>query len=175
MDGIARDGRDRWCRLFNPSPRHPCRNKKSLNSKNDDLQGNTETHCVQTTVFLILKVVIFCPTDRLVSKSFVKHTALRRLLISSVLPRHPRQNKNSFSSCAASCKGNTETRCAQTTVFLILPAGLAGPADRFARKSFAADARRGRGCQSAKRDAYLAKGRWREATVGLLFPSSDIP
>ena len=87
---------------------------------------------------------IFCPEDRLTSKSFVKHTALRRLLISSVLPRHPRQNKSSLSSCAASCKGNTETRCAQTTVFLILPPGLAGPADRFARKSFAADAGGGR-------------------------------
>ena len=83
---------------------------------------------------------IFCPEDRLTSKSFVKHTALRRLLISSVLPRHLRQNKSSRSSCAAGCKGNTETRCAQTTVFLILPPGLAGPADRFARKSFAADA-----------------------------------
>ena len=45
---------------------------------------------------------IFCPEDRLTSKSFVKHTALRRLLISSVLPRHPRQNKSSLSSCAAS-------------------------------------------------------------------------
>ena len=94
-------------RLFNPSPRHPCRNKKSLTSK-----------------------------------SFVKHTALRRLLISSVLPRHLRQNKSSFSSCAASCKGNTGTRCAQTSVFLILSAGLAAPADRFARKSFATDAGR---------------------------------
>ena len=60
--------------------RYPWRNKKSLNSKNDGLQGNTETHCVQTTVFLILKVVIFCPTDRLASKSFSKHTALRYLL-----------------------------------------------------------------------------------------------
>ena len=64
-----------------------CRNKKSLNSKKDGLQGNTETHCVQTTVFLILKVVVFCPTDRLVSKSFAKHTLLRRLLSSIVL--HP--------------------------------------------------------------------------------------
>ena len=64
-----------------------CRNKKSLNSKNDGLQGNTETHCVQTTVFLILKVVVFCPMDRLVSKSFANHTALRRLLPYIVL--HP--------------------------------------------------------------------------------------
>ena len=98
---------------------------------------------------------IFCPEDRLTSKSFVKHTALRRLLISSVLPRHLRQNKSSRSSCAAGCKGNTETRCAQTTVFLILPPGLAGPADRFARKSFAADAGRGRSVANLQRCGYL--------------------
>ena len=41
-------------------------------------------------------------------------------------------------------KGKYGNSLAQTTVFLILSASLAGPADRFARKSFAADARRGR-------------------------------
>ena len=65
-------------------------------------------------------------------------------MASSVLLRYPRQNKSSLSSCAASCKGNTETHCVQTTVFLILTAGLAGPAGRFARKSLAANAGRGR-------------------------------
>ena len=65
-------------------------------------------------------------------------------MTSSVLPRHLRQNKSSLSSCAAIWKGNMGTRCAQTFVFLILPAGSAGPTDRFARRSFAADAGRGR-------------------------------
>ena len=39
--------------------RYPWRNKKSLNSKNDGLQGNTGTRCAQTSVFLILQAVLF--------------------------------------------------------------------------------------------------------------------
>ena len=65
-------------------------------------------------------------------------------LIFTSFTRHLCQNKSSLNSCAASCKGNTETHCVQTTVFLILTAGLAGPAGRFARKSLAANAGRGR-------------------------------
>ena len=55
--------------------RYPWRNKKSLNSKNDGLQGNTETHCVQTTVFLILKVIFF--VLRTVSPLKVSSSTLR--------------------------------------------------------------------------------------------------
>ena len=42
-------------------------------------------------------------------------------------------------------QGKSGTRCAQAAGFLFLSTTLAGPADRFACKSFAADAGRGRG------------------------------
>ena len=42
-------------------------------------------------------------------------------------------------------QGKSGTRCAQTAGFLFLSTTLAGPADRFACKSFAADVGRGRG------------------------------
>ena len=54
--------------------------QEDLNSKNDGLQGNTGTRCAQTSVFLILQAVAFCPADRLASKSFAKYTALRHWL-----------------------------------------------------------------------------------------------
>ena len=52
-------------------------------------------------------------------------------------------------------QGNTGTRCAQTSVFLILSASIAGPADRFARKSFATAAGRGRSVANLQRCGYL--------------------
>ena len=74
----------RWCEapvgLESFVARHTWRNKKSFNSKNDGLQGNTGTRCAQTSVFLILQAVLFCPADRLASKSFAKYATLRRWL-----------------------------------------------------------------------------------------------
>ena len=69
--------------------------------KNDDLLGNTETHCAQATVFLILQAVFFVLRNASSLKVSAR-TALRRLLPFSVLSRHLHQNKSSFSSCAAS-------------------------------------------------------------------------